>query len=353
MTGTFRGVAKTAPERGALALVERRLRPPGPGEVAVRVLAAGICGTDLEVYEWSPPIARVMDEHLPVVIGHEFAGVVEALGPGVASELLGARVAVESHRPCGSCRNCRGGMGHVCARLEYVGFHFDGGFADRSIVPSSIVYPLPEAIDDVSAAIMEPFGLAVRAVDEGRGSADAHVVITGCGALGIMSALVAQARGARSLILAEQDPVRLELARRLTQHAHPPTVVDVRQDDLAGVVDAVTAGEGADVLIDFTGAQASVDVALQCLAKGGEARLLGIYPPQVTVDLTRAVLHEIVLRPLHGRLLETSWRSSIELLAAGTVDLRPLVTAQYGLDAFEEAFTMARERDGLKVVLRP
>ena len=139
MAATFRGVAKTAGEQGALGLITRPERPPGPGEVRVRIAAAGICGTDLEVYEWSAPIAEIMGEHLPIVIGHEFAGTVDAIGPGVNPELQGARVAGESHRACGSCNSCRNGKGHVCDRLEYVGFHFDGGFAESALVPADMV----------------------------------------------------------------------------------------------------------------------------------------------------------------------------------------------------------------------
>lgn len=353
MASTFRGVAKTAGERGALGMLERPERSPGQDEVRVRIAAAGICGTDLEVYEWSAPIAQIMGTHLPMVIGHEFAGKVDAIGPGVDPGLLGARVTAESHHACGSCYSCRNGKGHVCDRLQYVGFHFDGGFADTAVVPASIVRVLPDAIDDESGAIMEPFTLAVRAVDAGGGVEGRSVLITGCGALGIMTALVAYARGARDLILAEKDPKRLDIARRVTGVARPRAIIDVNHEHITEVVSTLTDGQGVDVWIDWSGAQASVDAGLACLTKGGEGRLLGIYPPEVTVDLTRAVLRELLLRPLHGRLLEESWRSSIDLLERGAVDLRPVVTTQFPLEQYEDAFEAARERDGLKVLLRP
>lgn len=353
MATTFQGIAKVAGERGALRLIDRPARSPEAGEVLVRVAAAGLCGTDLEVYEWSPPIAGIMGEHLPMIIGHEFTGTVEAIGPGVDPALEGARISVESHRACGSCYSCLNGKGNVCDRVEYVGFHFDGGFAETAIVPIEVVRVLPDAIDDQSAAIMEPFTLAVRSVDTGEGVTGSSVLITGCGALGIMSALVAHARGARMLVLAERDPDRLALARTLTAHAEPAAIVDVDDEDLADVVARVTDGQGVDVWIDWSGAQGSVDAGIASLTKGGEGRLLGLYPPETKIDLTRAVLRELRLQPLHGRTLEGSWTAAIDLLERGLVDLAPLVTDQFPLADYEAAFTAARERDGLKVLLRP
>jgi threonine 3-dehydrogenase len=347
---SFLGVTKMAAGRGALSLEQHPGRPPGPGEVALRVAAAGMCGTDLAVYDWAPPIAAVMADHLPVVVGHEFSGTVDAVGPGVDPALEGARVAIESHRPCGACRACRAGKGHVCANLEYVGFSFDGGFAERAVVPVELVRPVPDAIDEVTAAILEPFALAARAADEGAGCAGQAVLITGCGALGIMTALVATARGARSLVLAETDPVRRTLAARLVES---DAVVDPAVADVVAAVADATAGEGADVWIDYSGAQSALDAGLAALTNGGEARTLGIYAPRVTLDLTRMVLREISLRPIHGRLLERSWSNAIELLADRRIDLAPVVTAQFDLADFEAAFSAARERDGLKVVLRP
>jgi threonine 3-dehydrogenase len=346
-------VAKTAGSRGALSLIRRPEPIPGPGEIRIRILAAGLCGTDLEVYDWSPPIAAVMGASLPRVIGHEFAGRVEELGSGVDPELSGTRVAVESHHACGSCANCRTGRGHVCERLRYVGFHFDGGFADSAVIPAEIARRVPDAIDDVSAAIMEPFGLAVRAIDTGGGVAGRSLLVTGCGALGVMTALVARARGAASVLLAEQDRSRIELARRLTERDGPQEIVDVGREDLARVIDERTGGRGVDIWIDYTGSQAILDVGLAGLAKGGQARLLGVYGAPVTVDLTRAMLRELQLQPIHGRLLEESWQSAIELLEHRTVDLRPLVTGVFPLEEYEEAFRAARERDGLKVILQP
>jgi threonine 3-dehydrogenase len=353
VAATFRGIAKTAGERGALGIITRPERPPGPGEARVRVAAAGICGTDLEVYEWSPPIAKIMDGMLPMVIGHEFSGVVEAIGPDVDPALQGARVSMESHHACGECYSCTTGKRHVCDRLQYVGFHFDGGFAESAVVPVGILRVLPDGVDDLSAAIMEPFTLAVRAVDNGEGVAGKSVLITGCGALGIMSALVAHARGARTLILAEKDPTRLDLARQVTAFAGPDAIVDVGSEDLKEVVAAITEGQGVDVWIDWSGAQSSIDAGMASLTKGGEARVLGVYPPEVTIDLTRAVLRELRIQPLHGRLLEESWRAAIELLEQGAVDLGPVVTGEFPLEEYEAAFAAARERDGLKVLLRP
>jgi threonine 3-dehydrogenase len=346
-------LAKVAPRTGALELIERTPREPGEGEVAVRVSAVGICGTDLAIEQWPPWMDATMGHALPVVIGHEFTGVVDAVGRGVDPRLEGARVAIESHAACGSCRLCARGDGHLCADTRYVGFHFDGGFAQRAVVPTTVVRPVPDGVDELGAALLEPFGLAVRSVEHGEGVTGRHVVITGAGPLGIMAALVARVRGAASITLTESDDERRALAAKAAAGARLDALLDADPASLAQAVEDLTGGDGMDVWIDMAGVQATMDAGVGALARGGEGRLMGLGVERISFDLVRAVQWELRLQPLHGRLLEETWESSIALLASGAVKLDSVVTAQLDLDRFDEAFAMVRERRGLKVVLRP
>jgi threonine 3-dehydrogenase len=202
----------------------RRNQRQAPGEALIRVSAAGICGTDMAIYDWAPRMQpRVAP---PRILGHEATGVVEALGAGVTHIKVGDRVSLESHIFCGECRFCRRGDAHLCQFLGYPGISIDGGFADRVAVPAQIARPVPAGMDDHLAAMIEPFGIAVHSCMAQRGVSGRTVLVNGCGPIGLMTVAAARALGARRVLAADPNLKRLKLA----EHMGADLIIDPVQD---------------------------------------------------------------------------------------------------------------------------
>lgn len=326
---------KTLAQPGGLSVDD--IEPPaapGPGQVRVRVLRAGICGTDLHIYKWGPFAARRMK--LPTVLGHEMCVQVEAVGAGVTRVQPGMRASVESHVPCGHCYACNKGWSHVCPHTQYPGVDFDGGFASHTLLPESILWPVPDEIPTNVVAMMEPFGIAVHASLEGSGVSGQAVLVSGCGPIGLMNVAAARALGATRIIATDVNPLRLRMAATLGADR----LVDVSRESALGAVKDLTRGNGVDVLIEYSGQGASLAGAAELIANGGELRLLGVPETDTAVNFETWLFKGLTVRNLHGRRLFMTWETSTALLAQRRVDLSALVShtlpiqdAQRGFDA--------------------
>ncbi|MGH7961496.1 MAG: zinc-binding dehydrogenase, partial [Candidatus Binatia bacterium] len=299
---------KMRPGLGEIEIAQLPVPEPGPGEVRLRVTAGGVCGTDLHIYHGVPEIARMLK--LPVVMGHEISGVVDAVAPGIQRVAVGDRVSLESHIPCGACYPCRLGRTHICRNTGYPGVTRDGGFAEYVVVPEPIAWVHPADMDLEIAALFEPFGIAVHASLEGRGVAGLNVMITGCGPIGLMNVAVARALGAQTIIATDINPVRLALAERLG--ADRP--VDVRTADPVAVARECTRGDGVDVVIEYSGQESALAQGVEALVPGGDLRLVGAAAGPMKVDLTRWILKGLRVQGIHGRKLFESWEYASRLV---------------------------------------
>lgn len=346
------GIAKVAGEPNGLALVEKQIREPEEGEVRLRVLAAGICGTDLEIYRWPAWVSSRM--RLPTILGHEGCGIVEAIGPGVSHVEEGDVVALESHIHCGNCHNCLTGKTHVCMSLRYLGVDIDGVFANSTVVPARIAFPVPPEISTEVATLLEPFGLAVRTAMTGDGVSGKDVLITGAGGpIGVMTAIAAKRLGASQVIAADVADYRLKFVRKRTKRLGIDRVTDSSKEDLGTVTCEMTGGKGADVWIDFSGVEAALHDGLQAIVPGGEACFLGSAFEPVPIDTTGFMMKEVSVRFIHGRLMYQTWVDSIRLMKAAQEELKLLITHVLPLEKFEEAFDLLFSGDAVKLVLRP
>jgi threonine 3-dehydrogenase len=337
---------KIAPGVAGIAVGDVAVPKPGPGEVRIRVEAAGICGTDLHIYNWAP-LAHTMT--LPVVLGHEMAGVVDAVGPGAMRVEPGDRVCVESHLPCGSCYACLMERAEVCERTRYPGIHFDGGFARYCVVPEKIVWVTDPAIPFDIAVLFEPFGIAVHASLAGTGVSGATVVISGCGPIGLMNVAAAKALGAHRVIATDVRAHRLEAAAAMGADV----LVQAADDDAAGQLRRASRGHGPDVVIDYSGAAVALDRAIDVVANGGEVRLLAAPSAPVALALDRVLHKGVTLRGLHGRKLFSTWVHASNLIRDGRVDLRPVISHVLPLEESIEGFAAALDGRSLKVLLLP
>lgn len=340
-------LCKVEAAEGGIAVRDWEPRDPGPGEIRLKVAAAGICGTDMQIYNWAPRMARRMT--LPRVLGHEVSGVVETLGPGVDSVAIGDHVSLESHIFCGTCRPCRLGRAHLCNNTRYPGIDIDGAFADYVTVPASIAWVNPPDVPHETAAMLEPFGIAVHACLEGSGVSGQTVLVNGCGPIGLMAVAVARALGAETVIAADLNKLRLATATKMGADR----AVKADNEELAKIVGDMTAGEGVDVGIEFSGSEAGFKSVFECLTKGGDFRLVGAPPSAIPVDFTWWLLKCPKMHNIHGRRIWDTWARATPLVYAGTVDLAPIRSHVLPLSEGTRGFDLIRAGEAVKPLLVP
>jgi threonine 3-dehydrogenase len=342
---TMRALAKTSAAPG-LELIERPVPATGPGEVLLRVEAASICGTDHHIYDWDAWATE--NVRPPVILGHEIAGRVVAMGPGVSRVVEGDLVGVESHLFDGTCSQCQRGNPHLCRNLRVIGVHRDGGYAEYLAIPEQNAV-VSNGLDPAVVALQEPMGNAVHAAFaepiDGR-----VLAVTGCGPIGLCAVRIARAAGAALVIATDTEPYRLELATRMGAHA----VVDARQADAIDQVIAAAGGEGVDVVLEMSGAGAALQQALHFVRRGGSISLLGIYADPVTVDLSNLVIEQgLRLHGIFGRRIYDTWERTQHLLRSGGLDVSPVLTHRFDLADWERGFELIASRHAGKVVLTP
>jgi threonine 3-dehydrogenase len=348
---TMRAIRKVRPGEGA-DLVEVPVPRPGPAEVLIRVDAASICGTDLHIFRWDAWASRRMGDLLPLTFGHEVAGVVVATGPEVHHIRPGAFVSAEGHLYCGFCRLCRSGRAHICERLRLLGVDVDGAFAEYLALPERNTWEVDARIAPDVASIHDPFGNAVHTAFAGGAAelATASVAVLGCGPIGLFAVGICRAVGARQVVAVEPNEFRQSLAKQMGADV----VVDPTREDPVEAVRAATDGAGAEVVLEMSGVPAVVAQGTRMLALGGRMALLGLPTEAVSLDLSDQVIFKAArLFGVTGREIFRTWQQATVLLATGMVDVGPVITHRFGLEAFDEAFeTTASGRSG-KVVLLP
>jgi L-iditol 2-dehydrogenase len=325
---------------GDVAVVERPVPDPGPGEVLVRVGSVGVCGSDVHYYEQGRIGPYVVDR--PLVLGHEAGGEVVALGPGVDSLSVGQRVSVEPGVPCRSCEQCLGGRYNLCPRVEFFATPpYDGAFQEYVAHPAAFVHPVPDSVSDDAAGLLEPLSVGVWACRRGGVTPGSRVLVTGAGPIGLMCAQTARAYGASQVVVTDVNPSRLALAERLGAVA-----VDVSRTPVG------EAGVEPDVLLECSGNPAATRDAVRTVARAGRVVLIGMGSDELVLPLPYVQDRELVLTGAFR--YAGTWPVAIALVASGAVDLDPLVTGHYGLDEVEQALTASRRDPAtVKPVVRP
>lgn len=331
--------AEAAP---GLKLQEVEPPVPGPGEVLIRVKRASICGTDLHIFHWDAWAQETIP--VPMVVGHEYVGVVEAVGEGVRSVRPGERVSGEGHLVCGTCRNCRAGRAHLCRKNRGVGVNRPGAFADCLVIPAHNVYPVPDRIPDRIASILDPLGNAVHtALSFDLVGED--VLITGAGPIGLMAAAVSRHVGARHIVVTDLNPKRLELAERLGATRG----VDARAD-LAPVMADLGMREGFDVGLEMSGAPEALTAMVAAVNHGAKVALLGIFKGAATIDLNTAIFKGLTFKGIYGREMFETWHKMLAMLESG-LDVAPVITHELPFEDYEQGFAALTAGDACKVVL--
>ncbi|MFL5510885.1 MAG: L-threonine 3-dehydrogenase, partial [Gemmatimonadales bacterium] len=290
----------------------------GPTEALIQVHHAGVCGTDLHIWEWDSWASNRLKP--PVVIGHEFAGRITQLGQEAAQDNLlavGDLVTAEGHVVCGHCLQCRLGDGHLCRRTQIIGVDRDGAFADFIVMPASNVIKL-DGIPTEIGAIMDPLGNAVHTVLEAQ-VPGSTVLVLGCGPIGCFAVGVARAAGASLVIASDFNPTRLELAREMGAQV----TLNPGSDDVVARVRELTGGDGVDLVCEMSGHPSGHAQALAAARMGGRVNLLGTPNRTTEVDFARDIIFKgLTLYGVTGRKMYQTWHQMRRFLRAGQLDPR-------------------------------
>jgi threonine 3-dehydrogenase len=341
---TMMALVKESAAPGA-ALREVPVPQPGPGQVLVRVLAASVCGTDIHIERWDP-WAQDNFGPPPMIFGHEMAGIVVGHGAGTGRVRLGELVAAETHLVDGTCYQCRTGRAHVCQNLRILGVHVPGTFAEYVAIPETNAW-VSEGLAPEVAALQEPMGNAVHAafVEEIAGQS---VAVLGCGPIGLMAVAIARLAGARHVFATDINPERLAIARTMGADE----VIDARED-VAARLRALTGGDGVDVVLEMSGAEAALHQGLAALTNGGRISLLGTHSRPATLDLSEEIIFKgIRVYGITGRRMFETWYRTTALLEEG-LDITPIITHRLPLADYGQAFDLVAAGHAGKVVLLP
>ena len=342
----MRALAKTSRAPG-LELVEVPEPTPGPDEVKIRVLRAGLCGTDLHLHDWDDWAASVVQP--PMTLGHEFCGVVAEVGRDVTGVQEGQLVSGEGHLVCGSCRNCRAGRRHLCIHTIGVGVNRDGAFADYVVIPASNVWVQPDDLDPDLGAVFDPLGNATHTALSFP-LAGEDVLVTGAGPIGVMATAIARHVGARFVVVSDLSAYRLELARK----AGADLVVDPTRTDLRTAMDQLGMREGYDIGLEMSGAPAAVESMISTMNHGGRIAMLGLPSGPYPVDWAKVITHMLTIKGIYGREMYDTWyamSSMLQTSAALRDAVRSVVTHRFPAADFAEAFETVRAGECGKVIL--
>ncbi len=350
---TMRALRKTAPGAG-LEFTEVPEPQPGPWDVKVRVLRAGICGTDLHILAWDAS-AQQMCDTVPFTPGHEFYGEVVEVGSEVPDVRVGDRISGEGHVVCGTCRNCRAGRRQMCIRTRSIGVQRDGAFAEYVVLPHQNVWVHEhgggtELITPELGAVFDPLGNAVHTALKFPLVGE-DVLITGAGPIGLMAAAVSRHAGARYITLTDLNPHRLQMAR---ESSGADVVLDVASTRVRDAQKQLGMREGFDVGLEISGSARALQEMIENMNHGGRIALLGLPAQQFEIDWTMVVTRMITLQGIYGREMFETWNAMSAMLSTSPTLRRAIeatITDVLPAEQWERGYEIARAGEAGKVVL--
>ncbi len=336
------------------ALVKRQAEPglwmddvPEPemgiNDVLIRVKKTAICGTDVHIYNWDDWARKTIP--VPMVIGHEFVGVVERIGANVADFHPGDIVSGEGHIVCGRCRNCLAGRRHLCMKTSGVGVNRPGAFAEFLSIPMTNVWYADPRIPLEILAIFDPLGNATHTALSFDVLGE-DVLITGAGPIGLMATAIARHAGARYVVVTDVNPFRLDLARRLGA----TLAVDARREPLADVQKRLGMKEGFDVGLEMSGSPAALREMVAAMCHGGKIAVLGLLPADAPLDWNTVIFSMLTIKGIYGREMYETWYKMTSMIQSG-LDVAPVITHRFPVAEFQAGFEAMRSGQSGKVIL--
>ena len=315
----------------------------GINDVLIRVHYAGICGTDVHIYQWDDWAKKTIK--VPMAIGHEFVGEVVQVGSNVNDFYPGDIVSGEGHVVCGRCRNCMAGRRHLCANTQGVGVNRPGAFAEYIALPMTNIWRHHPGIDEEVAAIFDPFGNAVHTALSFPVLAE-DVLITGAGPIGIMAIPVARHAGARHVVVTDMNPYRLDLARKMgaTLAINPTETSLPEAQKQLGML------EGFDVGLEMSGNPLALKDMIANMSHGGKVAILGIPSKDMPMDWRQVIFNMITIKGIYGREMYDTWYKMSVMIDSG-LDISPVITHRFAFEDFQQGFDAMISGQTGKVVL--
>jgi threonine 3-dehydrogenase len=315
----------------------------GINDVLIRVKYAGICGTDVHIYQWDDWAQKTI--HVPMAIGHEFVGEVVEVGSNVNDFYPGDIVSGEGHVVCGRCRNCMAGRRHLCANTQGVGVNRAGAFAEYIALPMTNIWRHHPGVDLEVAAIFDPFGNAVHTALSFPVLAE-DVLITGAGPIGIMAIPVARHAGARHIVVTDMNPYRLDLARKMGA----TLAINPAEISLAEVQKQLGMLEGFDVGLEMSGNPLALKDMIANMSHGGKIAILGIPSKEMPMDWRQVIFNMITIKGIYGREMYDTWYKMSVMIESG-LDISPVITHRFAFEDFQQGFDAMISGQTGKVVL--
>ena len=315
----------------------------GSDDVLIKIHKTAICGTDIHIYNWDEWASKTIP--VPMVVGHEYVGVVEAFGENVRDVKIGELVSGEGHITCGHCRNCRAGRRHLCPNTQGVGVNRPGCFAEYLVIPVSNIWHCDPNISKDVLSIFDPFGNAVHTALSFDVLGE-DVLITGAGPIGIMAAAICKHAGARYVVITDVNPYRLDLAKKMGV----TKAVDVSKEKLSDVFKDLGMMEGFDVGLEMSGNPTALNDMIDVMFHGGNIALLGILPSDAAVDWNKIVFNGLTLRGIYGRKMFETWYKMQVMVQSG-LDVSPVITHHFNFTDFEEGFELMKSGNSGKIIL--
>lgn len=340
----MKAIVKKSSDPGSLAVMDMPKPEPGYGEVLVRIKATGICYTDVSIlnnaYKGRKPVP------IPLIMGHEGAGIVAGLGEGVKKVSVGDRVGLEVLSGCGKCVQCIDGFKNMCADWEHAGITRHGTFAEYIVVAADLVHVIPDDVSFADAAFLEPISLVVRTLEHARPMLGDTVAIIGPGSLGMFHLQAFKAAGASKVIVIgmEQDKKRFEIAKEFgADH-----IININEVNPLDAVKKMTDGLGADIVVETANSDKATTLAIELAAPRGRVVLFGLYPEATIspVHLLRnglTVIGDVALVP-------RQFRRAANWVRTGKIRTGPMITRRFALDDAKEAFESVRKGETVKVL---
>ena len=338
----MKALVKSRAEKG-LWLEEIPEPEIGINDVKIRVRYAGICGTDVHIFQWDDWAQKTIK--VPMAIGHEFVGEVVEVGSNVNDFYPGDIVSGEGHVTCGRCRNCMAGRRHLCANTQGVGVNRAGAFAEYIVLPMTNIWRHHAGVDQEVAAIFDPFGNAVHTALSFPVLGE-DVLITGAGPIGIMAIPVVKHAGARHVVITDMNPYRLDLAKKMGA----TLAVNPAETSLGDVQKQLGMLEGFDVGLEMSGNPIALKDMIANMSHGGKVAILGIPAKEMPMDWRQVIFNMITIKGIYGREMYDTWYKMSVMIESG-LDISPVITHRFAFEDFQHGFDAMISGQTGKVVL--
>lgn len=338
----MKALVKKRAEPG-LYLEEVSIPKVSKNDVLIKIEKTSICGTDVHIYNWDEWAQKIIS--VPLIIGHEFVGIVEDVGNNVMDFKQGDIVSGEGHLVCGHCRNCLAGRRHLCMNSSAIGINRDGAFAEYLSIPVTNVWYCDKNISKDILTCFDPLGNAVHTCLSFDLLGE-DVLITGAGPIGIMAVSIAKHAGARYIVITDINPYRLELAKKIGA----TMTVNVNNQKIADVVNELGMKEGFDVGLEMSGNPNAFNSMISHMCHGGKIALLGIQQNVTAIDWDQVVFNGLTIKGIYGREMYETWYKMTSMIQTG-LDILPIITHRLKYNSFEEGFNIMKGGKSGKVIL--